>query len=343
MVRTLAAMAASLGLLLTFAVAAQMGSAPPPAFTSPLARDHPLAGRIWGAREGRFITPDELAAGLVEADVVLLGEVHDNADHHAWQAWIIDAVSRQRRVRDPNAPPGAVVFEHIRADQQPALDELAANRAKPKADVTTAEVFALLRWDESGWPSQDMFAPIFERALAWGLPIKAGEASRATMRAAAKSGASALDVSEHTRLGLAAALDAAAESDLLSEIEASHCGMIPKGALSNMAFAQRYRDAHLAAASADAAARHGASFLMTGNGHVRRDRGVPWHLARIAPSLAVASVLMVEVEDGKTEPESYGVRGPDNVPAANFVVFTPRAERDDPCEAWRAKASQPAK
>jgi hypothetical protein len=66
-------------------------------------------------------------------------------------------------------------------------------------------------------------------------------------------------------------------------------------------------------------------------------------LARIAPSLAVASVLMVEVEDGKTEPESYAVRGAEQASAADFVVFTPRAERDDPCEAWRAKASRPTK
>ena len=189
MVRTLAAMAASLALFLTFAVAAQTGIAPPPAFTSPLAPDHPLAGRIWAVHEGRFVTPAEFAARLVDAYIVLFGEVHDNADHHAWQAWILDAVSRQRKARDPNEPPGAVVFEHIRADQQPVLDELAANRAKPKADLTTAEVFELLRWDESGWPSREMFAPIFDRALAWGLPILAGEAPRARMRAAAKSGA----------------------------------------------------------------------------------------------------------------------------------------------------------
>jgi uncharacterized iron-regulated protein len=320
-----------------FAAATQMGATPPPGFTSPQARDHALAGRIWSVREGRFASSDELVAALAAADIVLLGEVHDNADHHAWQAWILDAVSRHRRARNANAQLGAVVFEHIRADQRQALDRFAEVRAEDGATVAAAKLFELLRWDESGWPNQAMFAPLFERALAWGLPILAGEASRTSMRAAAKTGASALDTEEHARLGLDTALDAAAEADLLTEIEESHCGMIPKSALANMAFAQRYRDAHLAGAAAAAATRHGASFLVAGNGHVRRDRGVPWHLARLAPERSIASVLMLEVEDGKTDPATYRQRG-EQPPLADFIVFTPRAERDDPCEAWRAKA-----
>jgi uncharacterized iron-regulated protein len=343
MVRTLAATVASLALLHCAALAAatQTSMAPPPGFVSPLARNHALAGRVWAAREERFVSADELVTAAADADIALLGEVHDNADHHTWQAWILDAVVSRRKARDPDAPLGAVVFEHIRSDQQAALDEFRIMRANGAARASAADLFRLLRWDESGWPSQDMFAPIVERALAWGLPILAGEAPRATMRAAAKAGAAALDATEHARLGLDAALEATAEADLLAEIEASHCGMIAKSALANMAFAQRYRDAHLAAAMAEAAARHGASFLMTGNGHVRRDRGVPWHLARVAPGLSIASLLMVEVEDGKTDPESYGLLGRDQA-AADFIVFTPRAERADACEEWRARAPKPA-
>jgi uncharacterized iron-regulated protein len=340
-----ARMAAILALLLSLALtaAAQTAGAPPPDFTSPLVRDHPLVGRIWSPREERFVSPDELVASLSGADVVLLGEVHDNADHHAWQGWLVDVVSRRRRARDANASSGAIVFEHIRTDQQPALDEFAAMRAENGSTARAAKLFELLRWEESGWPSRDMFTPLLERALALGLPILPGEAPRATIRAVAKSGPSAIDPQERKRLGLDASLDPRSEADLHAEIEASHCGLVPASAVDGMALAQRTRDAHLAAAAADAATRHGASFLVAGNGHVRRDRGVPWHLARIAPRLSVASVLMVEVEDGKTETESYGVRGPDQTPAADFVVFTPRAEREDPCEAWRARASQPAK
>src|SRR5215207_8339076 len=155
-----ARMAAILALLsLALAAAAQTSGAPPPDFTSPLARDHPLAGRIWSPREERFVSPDGLVAALGGADLVLLGEVHYNADHHAWQGWLVDAVSRRRLARDANASSGAIVFEHIRTDQQHALDEFAAMRAEDGSTATAAELFELLRWEESGWPSRDMFTP----------------------------------------------------------------------------------------------------------------------------------------------------------------------------------------
>ena len=244
-------------LLLALAAAAQTSGAPPPTSTSPLARDHPLAGRIWSPRED-FVSPDELIASLASADVVLLGEVHDNADHHAWQGWLVEAVSRRRLARNANASSGAIVFEHIRTDQQHALDEFAAMRVENGSTATAAKLFELLRWEESGWPSRDMFTPLFERALALGLPILPGEAPRATIRAVAKSGPSAIDPQERKRLGLDASLDPRSEADLHAEIEASHCGLIPASAVEGMALAQRTRDAHLAGAAADAAARHGA-------------------------------------------------------------------------------------
>ena len=213
-------------------------------------------------------------------------------------------------------------------------------RVENGSTATAAKLFELLRWEESGWPSRDMFTPLFERALALGLPILPGEAPRATIRAVAKSGPSAIDPQERKRLGLDASLDPRSEADLHAEIEASHCGLIPASAVEGMALAQRTRDAHLAGAAADAAARHGAGVLVANSGRSPRPRRA-WHLARIAPRLSVASVLMVEVEDGKTAAETYGPRGPDKAPAA-AVVFTPRAEREDPCGV-AGETSQPAK
>ena len=47
--------------------------------------------------------------------------------------------------------------------------------------------------------------------------------------------------------------------------------------------------------------------------------------------------MLIEVEDGKTDPEAYVPRDPDGKPAADYIIFTPRAERDDPCVKMRAK------
>jgi uncharacterized iron-regulated protein len=112
---------------------------------------------------------------------------------------------------------------------------------------------------------------------------------------------------------------------------------LPPQALGGMAVAQRYRDAHMADVLLSTAQRHGSAILIAGNGHVRTDRGVPWHLRQRAPGTPVAAVLLVEVEDGQTEPADYVPRDPESRPAADFVIFTPRAERGDPCESLQKK------
>ena len=40
---------------------------------------HPLTGKIWGVGAERFVTPEAMVTSLVRADLVLLGEKHDNA------------------------------------------------------------------------------------------------------------------------------------------------------------------------------------------------------------------------------------------------------------------------
>ena len=77
--------------------------------------------------------------------------------------------------------------------------------------------------------------------------------------------------------------------------------------------------------------------LIAGNGHVRSDRGVPWHIRRRQPEARVTSVLLLEVEEGKTDPAAYVPRDPEGRPAADTIIFTPRAKRDDPCVAYLQK------
>jgi hypothetical protein len=48
-------------------------------------------------------------------------------------------------------------------------------------------------------------------------------------------------------------------------------------------------------------------------------------------------VIFVEVDEAKTDASAYMPRGPDGEAAADYLVFTPRAERGDPCEKLRKK------
>ena len=127
---------------------------------------------------------------------------------------------------------------------------------------------------------------------------------------------------------------------LLGELEESHCGMMPKSAFVNMAFAQRYRDAYLADALVSAAGAHGAAVLLAGNGHVRLDRGAPLYLRQRVPARRIVSVMLEEAaQDAETaeaaDPQPHVARDPDGKPVADFVVLTARQERPDPCEEMR--------
>lgn len=342
----------ALAALLTAAQIAAVAQSTAPlrceAFKAELARDHALACRTFAA-DGREISSPELAAKLKDAPLVLLGEVHDNPDHHRVRAELIAAA----RLQDRNAPDSvgptrspALVFEHIRADQSEALSEPLRDFAL--ATMSDAQRLAALHaleralhWEESGWPPFAVFRPLFETALRKRLPILPGDPPRAEIRRVAREGLAALPEAERQRLKLVDPLPEPLLDALLAELEASHCGLLPRTVFRNMAVAQRYRDAHQAAALVAASGSHSRAILLAGNGHVRTDRGVPYYLRQMAPGTKAVSAMLLEVEDGKVEPAAYVPRSPDGSPAADYIMLTPRVERPDACEEMRKQFAKP--
>ena len=309
---------------------------------------HPLVGAILKGTELLAASAGaECAAAPIEqlrralkthvedGGIVLLGEVHDNGAQHALRAALLRALVTDLAEGKKQRPP-ALVFEHLRTDQTAALE---ARREPTPAGAR--DLLERLDWKNSGWPAAELFLPIFEVAVTHALPILPGHPTRAEVRDVARRGLDALSADTVSRLGLDVPLPEALQNALLDELEASHCGLMPRTAFTNMALAQRYRDAHMAAALLEAAKTHGSAILFAGNGHVRSDRAVPWDLARIAPERKVLTVMLMEVRDGRTDAASYLERDPQGKPAADFTVLTPRTERPDPCEAMRARFKKP--
>ena len=307
---------------------------------------HPLVGSVLRGSEPLASAADAcspnplqqlqraLTAHLADGGIGLLGEVHDNGAQHALRGHLIGAIAADL-ARQGRRPP-ALVLEHVRTDQAAVLDQ----PAPPTPEGAREKALSLLQrldWDKSGWPAAELFLPIFEAAAAHGLPILTGNPTRAEVRNVARQGLPALPGDTVARLGMDVPLAAPLADALLDELEASHCGLMPRTAFTNMALAQRYRDAHMAGALIAAANEYGAAILLAGNGHVRADRGVPWDIARMAPGRKVMSVTLLEVEDGKTDAAAYVPRDPQGAPTADYVVLTPRVDRPDPCEAMRAR------
>ena len=299
------------------------------AWQSPLHRDHPLVGKIWSPSQARFVEPADLLRAATRADFVLLGETHDNADHHLLQAWLL------RAIVDAGRRP-AVAFEMLGTDQQADLDRALAGPA------TADDVRKAVRWDESGGWSFDFYRPLFELALVAKLPIVAANLPRDMAREVARKGGDALPEKLRARLARDEPLPEAVRAALRKEMSDSHCGALPESMLDPMALVQRAWDAHMAERLEEAGTERGG-VLVTGSGHARTDR-VQAHLARDLPGRSVVSVSFQEVVSKRAEPAQYVEDyGTPTLPF-DYVVFTPGAKREDPCEKLREHMrSRPAK
>jgi uncharacterized iron-regulated protein len=299
--------------------------APARDWVSPLHRDHPLVGKIWDVREGRFVDERAVVAAAAGAKVLVLGETHDNVDHHLLQARLVRSVASAGR-----SP--AVAFEMLTPEQQPAIDAVLAQE-KPSADALGAAV----AWDKTGWPPFKAYRPIFVEALAARLPIVGANLPRKQVREIMMKGKDAVPPAVAARIERKGPPSAAEEDALKEEMEAAHCGELPAAHMGPMLLGQRSRDAQMAEAVIAAAKRSGAVVLVTGAEHARRDRGVPAYLLGDAGD-PVVSVAFREVFPEGAKPEEYSEEeGVAKLPY-DFVVFTPAAEREDPCEQLRERS-----
>ncbi|HEX5747808.1 MAG TPA: ChaN family lipoprotein [Archangium sp.] len=326
----------SLRLCLVFLLACGCASsssttrAPPPesqtqTWRSPLHRDHPLVGRIWDVRQGRFVDEPTLLAELARARFVLLGERHDNPDHHLLQARLVDALTASGRKP-------TLAFEMLDVEQQPAVDEALA-REPGNPDVIARAV----AWEKSGWPDWSLYRPIFAVGTARGLRIVGANLPRAQVKELVMRGPDALPPETRSRLGLETPLPEDVAQAMRAEMHESHCGHLPEAMLEPMVLAQRARDAQMADRLSTTASDAGA-ILITGAGHARTDRGVPAQLARLAPGAPVRSLAFLEVSPEAQEPRDYAPSdSPGGLPY-DHVWFTPASEREDPCAAFRQKS-----
>jgi len=290
---------------------------------SSMHKNHPLAGKIWSVREKRFVTTQILGKAVNAARFVLIGEVHDNADHHRLQAWLIEKTAQSRKP--------AVVMEMIAGDKAPALrDYLAMRQANAEG------LGAALDWGARGWPDWKMYQPIAETALRLKLPIHAGDIDKPTLKSVGKKGLAVLGTKRRKTLLLDEPLDDPLQNALLDELFESHCNLVPRKAMRPMLNVQRLRDAVLAH-SLITAAGNGSAIMIAGNGHVRADRAVPWYLSRRAPKAKIVTVMLLETDESVNKPEDISPATPDGKPAADYLWFTPRAQREDQCEALRKR------
>jgi uncharacterized iron-regulated protein len=279
---------------------------PPAGFSQPLGHAHGLVGRIYATAQRRFVSTSTLEGALADAALVVLGETHDNRDHHLLEAQLLRAFGAAHgQVR--------VGFEMLDAKQGVELA-----RGRPQSADALAERVA---WANSGWPDFALYRPVFEAALSLGATLVAAHPDAPSVHASL-AGVSA---STAHALGLDVPLPEAQLTAQREEIRESHCGQAPAAMVVAMQRAQSFKDAFMARALIQSGP---PALLVAGRGHARNDRGVPLFWQR-AGQHSTLSVAFVDVSDAALQPSQY------DLAAFDFVVFTPRVSDEDACERFR--------
>ncbi len=265
-----------------------------------------------------------LPPAAIDADFLLLGELHDNVAQHRLRLHWLETLA--------DLHPFALALEQFDADRQEALDRARAEDTREAANPSTAPDLAsrarriaqAAGFAFDGW-EWDLYRPAIELALRRGLPLVAANLSPADTTLVAKGSVPPAPPPPGWGVGETEAMRAS--------IRQGHCGLLPERAVDAMAVAQRTRDDRIARALVDARERTGLPVvLLAGNGHLRRDIGVPLHLAAMRPQARIVSIALLEGPGAEDEGVAEAER-----PPFDLTVHTDAQPREDPCAALRER------
>lgn len=283
-----------------------------PQWLSPTLRDHPLAGVIVNAK-GEKVPESELLAALASARFALIGEKHDNPDHHQIELRLI-----KHRLASQSG--STVVFEMLDDAQAPLLAEIGK-------DDSLDQIREKLAWPAMGWDFA-IYGPLFQASAQAGKFVS-GNIDKKLIGEVYAKGESAL--AAKPRFTTVPSVTEATRAYFLERIYEAHCEMAPRDSLGPMVAIQLAKDASMASALAGNA----PAMLIAGGEHVRADTGVPSHLhARDAQATRVV-IQLVEVTKGQTSARpTVNASGP-----ADYYWFTPATQPVDNCANVKGRAA----
>ncbi|OWY37681.1 iron-regulated protein [Xenophilus sp. AP218F] len=247
------------------------GCASSPAADSPLAAP---AGRIIDLRSGQALSAEQLLSQAAGAERLIVGEKHDNRQHHLIEQWLVEQLPQIR-------PQGSVLLEMLTPSQQAQVDKVKAwLQTGPSA--RPSRVAELVAW-QPGWP-WPQYGDLAMTLLRAPYPLWAANLDRDEMREAYRL-RPALQGVESARPEVA--------SRLIDLIRQEHGGELRDDVLRSMLAVQQQRDRRMAQRLLAAPA---PALLIAGAYHAMADMGVPLHVRDLAPQ--ARPLVLILAEDG---------------------------------------------
>ena len=230
----------------------------------------------------------DVLADAARRDVVLLGEHHDDADHHRWQLQTLAALHHLR-------PQMVIGFEAFPRRTQPVLDDWVAGR------LTPLQLLERVEWKKTWNAPSGLYMPLFELARLNAIPMDALNVDRALVSAVRENGWDAVPIQRREGVSRAAE-PSAAYTDRLFDVFRQH--IESKGGkaersdddFGRFVQAQTTWDRAMAESIASRLNRAGSERPLVvgvmGDGHVRHGHGVP-HQLRAAGVTLISTLLPV--------------------------------------------------
>jgi uncharacterized iron-regulated protein len=267
-------------------------------------RTLPMFAGDSGARLGWADLSERIAA----ADVIIVGEQHDDAMGHALQLAIVREAFTGR-------PGGVLSLEMLDRDTQPVVDDYDEGVVTQKQFAKLSRAGAWMRWD-------DWYQPIVDAALEADARIVAANAPRRYVRLARKEGYERIEVLGPTRRGWVELPRSTSYAeyeerfrDVMSDVHSEESGN--DDMLESIYRSQLVWDATMADSIARARAAGATKVVhLVGRFHVDFGGGTVQELRTRAPD---ARVLVVSMSHERAEAMRDDDRG-----RADVVVYTAR-------------------
>lgn len=229
-------------------------------------------GQIIDLHSGQTLTDRQLLVKLASAPRLIVGEKHDNAEHHQIELWLMQNLPLER-------PQGSVLLEMLTASQQPRVTQV-KNWLKEDPLVRDSRIQELLSW-QKGWP-WEMYRGVVTEALRAPYPLLNANINHDQ----------AMSLYKKPRFPEGKSSTAPAVHAALKEtIVAMHEGNIEGQQLTSMLAIQQQRDRYMAQQLLSAPS---PALLIAGGYHASKNIGVPVHMKDLSPSSKPVVLMLAE-------------------------------------------------
>lgn len=256
---------------------------------------HPLVGRIYDTLTNRELEQAEFDARLGTAQVIYLGEAHDEPAHHEVQ---IDVL--RRMVRAGRRP--AVGFEIFAAGQTNMLEEYLQHTGDANEWLRNAA-----GWSVAGDPHWGYYGVLLQYARSGELELFGMDLDRTLRRRITSVGAAGLTVLEQLQLRPTQFQDAVYRDVMFEQLKASHCGYGDEAFIGRLYDTWLARNDSMAAAIATSldADPSRPVVVILGAGHTGYGMGVAERVAHRRPGTRQLNIGLRSVRPEATQPADY--------------------------------------